>query len=92
MHTPNHRTRCAHSLGQYHQHSSEVLDNALSPIQFMKREFPPPKTKMNEEMWRGYLDRFGFPTNKQTSPIGMLSDGQKSRLVFAMLAMRPVGV
>ena len=38
------------------------------------------------------MTNFGFNTRNQTSPIGLLSDGQKSRLVFAMLAMKPSGV
>jgi ATP-binding cassette subfamily F protein 2 len=46
----------------------------------------------NQEQWRGYLYTFGFTTKQQTSPIGLLSDGQKSRLVFAMIAMTPSGI
>ena len=79
-------------IGQYHQHSADVLDNDLSPLAFMRKSFPPPGTKMSEEVWRGYLNWFGFSTELQTAPIGMLSDGQKSRLVFAMIAMRQNGV
>jgi len=59
----------------------------------------PPETTLKEwnrprngEAWRSFLTNFGFNTRNQTSPIGLLSDGQKSRLVFAMLAMRPSGV
>ena len=35
-----------------------------------------------------YVPQFGFSTKQQTSPIGLMSDGQRSRLVFAMLAMQ----
>ena len=27
-------------MGQYHQHSVDVLDNNLSPLEFMKKQFP----------------------------------------------------
>mmetsp|Transcript_10851 Transcript_10851/g.24219 ORF Transcript_10851/g.24219 Transcript_10851/m.24219 type:complete len:127 (+) Transcript_10851:2028-2408(+) len=40
------------------------------------------------QVWRSFLALFGFSTPQQTMPIGLLSDGQKSRLVFAMLAMK----
>ena len=43
-------------------------------------------------MWRSYLATFGFSTKQQTSPIGLMSDGQRSRLIFAMLAMQTSGV
>lgn len=35
---------------------------------------------------------FGFTGSTITTEIGMLSDGQKSRLVFAMLAMKPYNI
>tara|TARA_B100000787_G_scaffold37827_1_gene26691 strand:+ start:253 stop:420 length:168 start_codon:yes stop_codon:yes gene_type:complete len=35
-----------------------------------------------------HVPQFGFSTKQQTSPIGLMSDGQRSRLVFAMLAMQ----
>jgi len=75
-------------LGLYHQHSTEVLENDLSPLQFMKKHYPPSVVKRSEEVWRSYLALFGFATRQQTMPIGMMSGGQKSRLVFAMLAMK----
>lgn len=75
-------------LGQYHQHSTEVLDNDASPLSFMRSQFPPAVVKRSEEVWRSYLAQFGFSTKQQTTPIGFLSDGQKSRLMFAMLAMK----
>ena len=80
------------ALGLYHQHSAEVLDLDSSPLVFMRRTFPPPQFKRSEEMWRSYLATFGFTTKQQTSPIGLMSDGQRSRLVFAMLAMQTSGV
>ena len=85
-------------MAQYHQHSADVLDLDATPLVFMRSMFPPssvPKGRYrprNEEQWRSYLNSFGFSTRLQTSPIGLMSDGQKSRLVFAILAMRESGV
>jgi ATP-binding cassette subfamily F protein 2 len=79
-------------LGQYHQHSADVLDNDMSPLEFMKKHFPTKDYHMKEEMWRSYLCSFGFFKAQQTMTIGMLSDGQKSRLIFAMMAMKRCGV
>ena len=82
----------------YHQHSTESLDLNMPPLRFMMKMFPPetvPKDMnlpRSEEMWRSFLQGMGFSRGNQTSPIGLLSDGQRSRLVFAMLAMTPSGV
>ena len=76
------------ALGLYHQHSTDVLDLDATPLAFMRTQFPPAVVKRSEEVWRSYLAMFGFTTQQQVSPIGMLSDGQRSRIVFAMLAMK----
>ena len=39
------------------------------------------------EEWRGFLGRYGVTGKMQTTRIGELSEGQKSRIVFAMLCM-----
>ena len=65
-----------------------MLDLDATPLNFMRKAFPPSVVKRTEEVWRSFLAQFGFSMGQQTSPIGMLSDGQKSRLVFAMLAMK----
>lgn len=39
------------------------------------------------EEWRGFIGRYGITGKMQTSKIGQLSEGQKSRIVFAMLCM-----
>ena len=60
----------------------------MAPLPFLRKVFPPSVVKKSEEWWRGYLALFGFSQEQQSSPMGMLSDGQKSRIVFAMLAMK----
>ena len=85
-------------MSKYHQHSADVLNHDETPLDFMRKKFPPESVMKdmnlprNPESWRRYLTNFGFTTKNQTSPIGLLSDGQKSRLVFAMLAMKPNGI
>lgn len=75
-------------MGLYHQHSSDILEPDMTPLGFMKKQFPPDVVKRSEEVWRSYLNEFGFNSKQMTAEIGMLSDGQKSRLVFSMLAMK----
>mmetsp|Transcript_53613 Transcript_53613/g.96179 ORF Transcript_53613/g.96179 Transcript_53613/m.96179 type:complete len:597 (-) Transcript_53613:239-2029(-) len=79
-------------MGQFHQHSAEVLENDLSPLDFMKKLFPPSEVKRSEEVWRSYLTMFGFDGQTMTTQIGMLSDGQKSRLVFSVMAMKAYNI
>jgi len=76
------------SLGLYHQHSVDVLDLDMPPLAFMRKAFPPSVLKRTEEVWRSYLSQFGFSKQQQETPMGFLSDGQRSRIVFAMLAMK----
>ncbi|KAL7314318.1 ABC transporter ATP-binding protein arb1 [Mucor circinelloides] len=75
-------------LGKYSQHSNDQLDNNLSPIDYMRNKFPGESTDL--EHWRRQLGRYGLTGAHQTSLISTLSDGLKSRLVFAELAvLRP---
>jgi ATP-binding cassette subfamily F protein 2 len=72
------------SIGRYHQHSAEVLDDTLTPLEFMDKTFP--EKQNDEKAWRKQVGRFGITGRYQNSPIKVLSDGLKSRLVFAMIA------
>ncbi|KAI8887024.1 P-loop containing nucleoside triphosphate hydrolase protein [Backusella circina FSU 941] len=75
-------------LGKYSQHSNDQLDNELSPIDYMRNKFSEISTQVDH--WRSQLGRFGLTGGHQTSLIKTLSDGLKSRLVFAELAvLRP---
>eukprot|EP00415_Alexandrium_ostenfeldii_P001492 UN1492 len=79
-------------MGQFHQHSADVLEPEMSPLEFMKKLFPPSEFKRTEEVWRSYLALFGFSSRQMTVEIRTLSDGQKSRLVFAIMAMKPYNI
>eukprot|EP01025_Chloroclados_australasicus_P044783 TRINITY_DN487_c0_g1_i1.p1 TRINITY_DN487_c0_g1~~TRINITY_DN487_c0_g1_i1.p1 ORF type:complete len:629 (-),score=93.69 TRINITY_DN487_c0_g1_i1:431-2317(-) len=66
----------------YHQHLTELLDPAKTPLEYMMSEF----TDVPLEKMRSQVGRFGISGRNQTLPIGQLSDGFKSRVVFSWLA------
>jgi len=71
-------------IGQYHQHLTELLEPDMSPLNYMMREYK----GLTEERMRSQIGRFGLTGATQTLPIKHLSDGLKSRVVFAWLAFR----
>ncbi|KAI8086642.1 P-loop containing nucleoside triphosphate hydrolase protein [Halteromyces radiatus] len=72
-------------LGKYSQHSADQLEMDLSPIDYMRKKFAHESTEV--DYWRRQIGRFGISGQHQTSLISQLSDGLKSRLVFAELAV-----
>jgi len=73
-------------MARYHQHLQDHLDVDLSPLEYMSKEFPNLATK--PEQMRQQLGRFGITGKVQTLTIRTLSDGQKSRVVFAWIALK----
>jgi len=73
-------------FAHYSQHSNDQLDNDLTPIEYMRKKY----ASMDEEVdyWRQLLGKYGISGQNQTAPIGHLSDGLKSRLVFADIAIQ----
>jgi len=74
------------SIGRYHQHSTESFDPKETPLEFFRREFA--HENREETEWRQYMGKYGITGYLQTTEIGKMSDGQKSRLVFAVMASR----
>ncbi|KAF9391491.1 ABC transporter ATP-binding protein arb1 [Podila verticillata] len=72
-------------LGKYNQHSADQLDMELSPIDYMRKRFP--EMQQDTDFWRQNLGKYGLTGSHQTSPIGHLSHGLQTRLVFAELAL-----
>ncbi|CAG8573439.1 13821_t:CDS:10 [Racocetra persica] len=72
-------------LAKYSQHSADQLEMDLSPIQYMRKKF----SHMNGDVdfWRNQIGRYGLTGAHQTSLIKTLSDGLKTRLVFAELVL-----
>ncbi|KAE9587961.1 hypothetical protein Lal_00003339 [Lupinus albus] len=71
-------------IAQYHQHLTEKLDMEMSALLFMIREYP----GNEEEKMRAAIGKFGLTGKAQVMPMKNLSDGQRSRVVFAWLAYR----
>jgi ATP-binding cassette subfamily F protein 2 len=73
-------------IGRYHQHTADALDLTLTPLESVKMMFP--DIRQDDEDWRRLLGRYGISGKTQTQPIGCMSDGMKSRLVFALIGMK----
>ncbi|KAG6606039.1 ABC transporter F family member 1, partial [Cucurbita argyrosperma subsp. sororia] len=71
-------------IAQFHQHLTEKLDMEMSALQFMIKEYP----GNEEEKMRGAIGKFGLSGKAQVMPMKNLSDGQRSRVIFAWLAWR----
>lgn len=71
-------------IAQFHQHLAEKLDMDMSALQYMIKEYP----GNEEEKMRAAIGRFGLTGKAQVMPMKNLSDGQRSRVVFAWLAFR----
>jgi len=73
-------------IARYHQHLQDLLDDSLSPLEFLAKSFP--ELAPTPEKMRQQIGRFGLTGKVQTLPIRYLSDGQKSRVVFAHIALQ----
>nr|CAB3465859.1 unnamed protein product [Digitaria exilis] len=71
-------------IAQYHQHLAEKLDMDMSALAYMMKEYP----GTEEEKMRSAVGRFGLSGKAQVMPMKNLSDGQRSRVIFAWLAYR----
>ncbi|ROW05956.1 hypothetical protein VPNG_08456 [Cytospora leucostoma] len=72
-------------LGLYSQHSAEQLDLTKSALEFVRDKYP--DRSQDYQYWRQQLGKYGLSGESQTALIGTLSEGQKSRIVFALLAI-----
>jgi len=90
--SPNSGTVSRHShllIGRYHQHSTEVLDEDKTVLDFFMFTYPNTMTfRRDFDEWRAFVGKYGITGKMQTSKIGCLSEGQKSRIVFAMICMQ----
>merc|ERR1712187_488132 len=72
-------------LGMYSQHSAEQLDLTKSALEFVRDKFS--QKSQDFQYWRQQLGRYGRSGEAQMALMGTLSEGQKSRIVFALLAI-----
>jgi len=81
-------------IGQYNQHSEEVLEMDKSPVQFFQDMYPDGivttsgKQKMELDDWRSKLGQFGITQDRQTRPMSTLSHGLQTRICMLMIALR----
>ena len=71
-------------LAQYNQHTAELLPLDKCALEFFRDKYA--DLKLELDSWRSNLGRYGITGAMQTSTMGTLSDGQRSRIVFAVLA------
>ena len=72
-------------LGLYSQHSAEQLDLTKSALDFVRDKYS--DKSQDYQYWRQQLGKYGLSGDAQTALMGTLSEGQKSRIVFALLAI-----
>ncbi|KAJ3103751.1 hypothetical protein HDU96_009158 [Phlyctochytrium bullatum] len=70
-------------IGLFSQHHVDQLELAMSSVQFLQSKYP----GQTEEEYRRILARFGLTGTTGLQPIGTLSGGQKSRVVFAAMSL-----
>ncbi|GMM54227.1 ATP-binding cassette family ATPase [Maudiozyma humilis] len=77
-------------LGVYSQHSQDQLDLTKSALEFVRDKHS--DVSQDFQYWRGQLGRYGLTGEAQTVQMGTLSEGQRSRVVFALLALQQPNV
>jgi len=70
-------------IGHFNQFHVDQLDLNMTCVQLLASKFP----GQTEEEYRRQLGRFGITGQTGLQVIGTLSGGQKSRVVFTMIAM-----
>lgn len=71
-------------IGYFHQHLNDQLDETISPLEYMMKTFD----EKDAQVMRRVIGRFGVTGKEQTTPIKILSDGIKTRVVLAAIAYR----
>jgi len=69
-------------FARFTQHFVDLLDMNLTPLEYMLKEYP----GIHDQQMRSFLGRFGISGGVHLQKIEHLSDGQKSRVVFAWMA------
>lgn len=77
------RTNSHLKMARFHQHLTDLLNVEMSPLEFMMQQFP---EDVEVPSHRAALGKFGVRGEQQLQKIKNLSDGQRSRVVFAWLA------
>ena len=82
-------------IAYYNQHSEDILDLELSPLQFLPKFFPQgvvlsgsDRIQPEVEQWRQILGKYGVTGSRQVDPMKTLSDGLKTRVVFCIMGLQ----
>lgn len=76
------------SIGRFHQHSVDQLDKNTNVLDFFRNNFPNNESfRRDIDEWRRYVGKYGITGKMQSTMIGQLSEGQQSRIVFALMCM-----
>jgi len=79
--------RSGMSIGRFNQHSHEVLDDEMTPVEFISSKYQEKYKENRLEEWRMVVGNYGIPKNYHLEPIKKLSDGLKTRLCFCDIAL-----
>ena len=71
-------------MAMYTQHFVDTLDLTVTPLEHLRNLYPDDSV----DQCRSYIGRFGVTGRFQTTIMDHLSDGIKSRVVFALMARR----
>merc|ERR1711915_595786 len=81
-------------IGQYNQHSEEILELEKDPITFLQGLYPDGIVtasgvkKLEIDEWRSQLGKFGITQDRQTRPMKTLSHGLQTRICMLLIALR----
>eukprot|EP00607_Mallomonas_marina_P007355 CAMPEP_0182420332 /NCGR_PEP_ID=MMETSP1167-20130531/5053_1 /TAXON_ID=2988 /ORGANISM="Mallomonas Sp, Strain CCMP3275" /LENGTH=602 /DNA_ID=CAMNT_0024596157 /DNA_START=58 /DNA_END=1862 /DNA_ORIENTATION=- len=79
--------RAGMSIGRFNQHSAEILDNEMTPVDYISTKFHSKYPDKRLEEWRAVVGTYGIPKDYHLQPIKNLSDGLKTRLVFCDISL-----
>ncbi len=71
-------------VGYFAQHQAEELPLDITALEYMQSLMP----EQNETQIRSYLAKFGIEQEKSLRKIEVLSGGEKSRLLFAVMSLQ----
>lgn len=78
---------------RYNQHLTDILPTDETPLAWMVREYNDAleeecrnSKRHKDEIMRSWLSQFGVQSYTHMTPIGSLSDGQKTRVALAWMA------
>lgn len=71
-------------VGYFAQHQAEELPLEITALEYMQSLMP----ERNETQIRSYLAKFGIEQEKSLRKIQVLSGGEKSRLLFAVMSLQ----